>query len=130
MDAQLTSDVQLPTADLGQLPEPKVNPIVIAVSGLPGTGKSYFCQKLAERLPFTILESDVLRKIIFSTTGCGFAESSRLFGAIYQLIDKLLQKRSLSFCTPQIYRKGIGNGIVRIIIENIGCFEKGDASGN
>jgi hypothetical protein len=41
-------------------------PTFIAVSGLPGTGKSYFSPGLAERWQFMILESDITRKSLFS----------------------------------------------------------------
>ena len=91
-DAQLTSDVQLLAAGLGQLPEPEVNPTFIVVSSLPGTGKTCLCRKPAERLLFVILERDALRKILFSIPGYSLAESSRLFRAVCQLIEKLLQK--------------------------------------
>ena len=91
-DARLVSDVQLLTESLGQLPEPVVKPAFIVVSGLPGTGKSYFCRKLAERLQFIILESDALRKTLFSLPGYGESESGRLFRAIHLLIERLLKK--------------------------------------
>ena len=91
-DAQLVSDVQLLTESLGQLPEPVVKPAFIAVSGLPGTGKSYFCSKLTERLPFVILESDALRKVLFPSPSYSSPESSHLFQAIHLLIKRLLEK--------------------------------------
>ena len=91
-DAQLVSDVQLLTESLGQLPEPVVKPAFIAVSGLPGTGKSYVCNKLAERLPFVILESDALRKALFPSPSYSPPESSHLFRAIHLLIKRLLEK--------------------------------------
>ena len=91
-DARPVSDVQLLTESLGQLPEPAVKPAFIVVSGLPGTGKSYFCRKLAERLQFIILESDALRKTLFSLPGYGESESGRLFRAIHLLIERLLKK--------------------------------------
>ncbi len=91
-DARPVSDVKLLTESLGQLPEPAVKPAFIVVSGLPGTGKSYFCSKLAERLQFIILESDALRKALFSSPGYSAAESGRLFRAIHLLIERLLKK--------------------------------------
>jgi predicted kinase len=69
-----------------------VKPAFIVVSGLPGTGKSYFCRKLAERLQFIILESDALRKALFSSPGYGASESGRLFRTIHLLIERLLKK--------------------------------------
>ena len=91
-DSQLISDVQRLTDGLGELPESVVKPAFIAVSGLPGTGKSYFCSKLAERLPFVILESDALRKVLFSSPSYSSQESSRLFRALHLLIERLLRK--------------------------------------
>jgi len=77
---------------LGELPEPVVAPAFIVVSGLPGTGKSYFCSKLAERLPVVILESDALRKTLFPTPAYSAPESAHLFQAIHHLIERLLRK--------------------------------------
>jgi len=91
-DTQLDSDVQQLAESLGELPEPVVKPTFIAVSGLPGTGKSYFCSKLAERLPFVILESDALRKALFSSPNYSKQESSRLFQACHCLIERLLKR--------------------------------------
>ncbi len=91
----LAADVERLAESLGQLPESVVKPAFVAVSGLPGTGKSHFCSKLAERLPFVILESDALRKVLFSSPRYSLEESSRLFRAIHRLIERLL-KRGIS----------------------------------
>ena len=88
----LAADVERLSGSLGQLPEPEVNPTFVAVSGLPGTGKSYFCNNLADRLRFIILESDALRKVLFSPPTYSSKESSRLFQAIHLLTEKLLKK--------------------------------------
>jgi predicted kinase len=77
---------------LRQLPEPVVKPILIVVSGLPGTGKTYFSSKLAERLSIVVLESDNLRKILFTPPIYSSTENARLFRAIHCLINKLLKK--------------------------------------
>jgi predicted kinase len=94
-DSRLFADVQRLTESLGELPEAVVQPAFIAVSGLPGTGKSYFCQKLAERLPLVILESDALRRVLFPQPGYSPEESARLFRALHLLIERLL-KRGIS----------------------------------
>jgi len=74
------------------LPEPVVKPAFIMVSGLPGTGKSYFCRRLAERLPIAILESDSLRKLLFPSPSYTAQESFRLFQACYRFIEELLKR--------------------------------------
>jgi hypothetical protein len=89
---QLAADVERLAESLGQLPEPAAEPAFVAVSGLPGTGKSYFCGQLAERLPFAILESDSLRRVLFSSPNYSSTESARLFQTIHSLIEKLLKK--------------------------------------
>lgn len=89
---QLDSDVERLIENLGQLPEPVVKPVFIVVSGLPGTGKSYFCRQLAQRLPVIILESDTLRKALFSSPSYSLQESSRLFRACHLLIERLLKR--------------------------------------
>ena len=91
-NTQLISDVQRLSDSLGQLPEPVAKPVLIVVSGLPGTGKSYFCSQLAERLPVVILESDALRKALFSSPSYSLQESSRLFRVCHLLIERLLKK--------------------------------------
>ena len=87
-DVQLLSDVERLVQDLAPLPEPVAQPIFVAVSGLPGTGKSYFCGKLAERLPFLILESDVLRKSLFLSPSYSQPESELLFRTVHLLIER------------------------------------------
>ena len=89
---QLVSDVQQLTESLEQLPEPVVKPAFIVVSGLPGTGKSYFCSQLAQRLPLVILESDALRKALFPSPNYTSTESSHLFRAVHLLVQRLLKR--------------------------------------
>jgi predicted kinase len=91
-DSRLLSDVQRLMESLGELPEPVAEPTFIAVSGLPGTGKSYFCHRLAQVLPLVILESDALRKELFPQPGYSPEESARLFRALHFLIERLLKK--------------------------------------
>jgi len=77
---------------LGELPEPVAEPTLIVVSGLPGTGKSYFSKRLADRLPFLVLESDALRKTLFSPPSYSPQESTQLFQTIHRLVRDLLNK--------------------------------------
>ena len=89
---QLVSEVQRLTESLEQLPEPVVKPAFIVVSGLPGTGKSYFCSQLTQRLPLVILESDALRKVLFPSPNYSPQESAHLFQTIHRLIERLLKR--------------------------------------
>lgn len=89
--------VSRPDADiLGEslppLPEPLARPVLIVVSGLPATGKSYFCRRLVFHFPAAILETDSLRKALFPAPNYSGEESARLFRATHALIEALLQK--------------------------------------
>ncbi len=91
MPTDLISNTKLIDA-LGPLPEPLVQPPFIVVSGLPGTGKSYFSRRLAEKLPCIILESDWVRQQLYSNPTYSPEESARLFQIIHSLIEELLGK--------------------------------------
>ena len=92
MVSSLEEDVDRLRRSLDGLPQPQVRPSLIVVSGLPGTGKSFFCRKLAERLPFLILTSDSLRRALFPTPQYDEQENKRLFSACHVLIEELLEK--------------------------------------
>ena len=91
-DVKLASDVDFLAESLGSLPEAVARPALVVVSGLPGTGKSYFCARLAERVPLAVLESDVLRQVLFPVPTYSADESFRLFQAIHHLIEQLLKR--------------------------------------
>lgn len=90
--SRVIADARRLAGGLGELPAPEARPALIVVSGLPGTGKTYFCRRLAERLPFLVLEGDALRKHLFATPSYSAAESAHLFRTIHHLIEALLRK--------------------------------------
>lgn len=90
--ATLNEDLEKLRQSLGNFPEPQVEPPLVVVSGLPGTGKSYLCRKIAERSPFLILSSDTLRKVLFPSPRYDENENRRLFAACYALAEELLRK--------------------------------------
>jgi hypothetical protein len=89
---QVLSDVQKLREMLSPLPEATAQPFFIVVSGLPGTGKSYFSRKLVERLPCIMVESDALRKVLFPSPCYSAEENQRLFQTLHFLIEELLGK--------------------------------------
>jgi predicted kinase len=62
------------------------HPLLFAMCGLPGTGKSHFAAKLNEQVPFITLETDRLRKVIVPYPKYTTAEHRRVFRSCYQLI--------------------------------------------
>jgi predicted kinase len=91
-NTRLVSDSLRLLESLGPLPEPAAEPFFIAVSGLPGTGKSYFCRRLVKNLPAVLLESDVLRKELFASPAYSSEENNQLFRDIHLLVERLLSK--------------------------------------
>ena len=78
-------------ASLGPLPSPTGTPALIVLSGLPGSGKSYFCRQLAALIPSLVtLETDFLRGILFADPTHSGGESARLFRAVHRLMERLL----------------------------------------
>ena len=75
---------------LGEIPPPVSRPALVAVSGLPGTGKSYFSRALVERVSLVLVDSDLMRKALFARRTYSAEESRRLFAALHVLVGDLL----------------------------------------
>lgn len=121
-----TADATLLKEKLGPLPEPTARPVVIMVSGLPGTGKSYLSRRLAERFPAIILETDALRRMLFPSPNYGWEENRRLFPALHRLIEDLLKRgiplifdatNLLEHQREYIYRSADQTGAKLIIVQ-------------
>ncbi len=74
------------------LPPPVARPVLVVLSGLPGSGKSHFCSKLAERAPFLVVESDALREALFASPTHSPDESARLFAAVHTAVSDYLSR--------------------------------------
>ncbi len=89
----LQEDVIKLESSLADLPPPASGgPALVLVSGLPGSGKSYFSRELTKRYPLAHLNSDVLRRALFPHPTHGAAESTRLFAAVHALVERLLSR--------------------------------------
>jgi DegV family protein with EDD domain len=89
-DSELQEDVSKLEACLGDIPPPGPKASLVLVSGLPGSGKSYFSRELSSRHPLAHLDSDALRKALFAQPSHSATESARLFAAIHTLLQRLL----------------------------------------
>ena len=87
---QLLEDARRIEEGIQPLPQPSSTPALVVVSGLPGSGKSYFCRRLASRHPVARLESDALRRALFGQPTHSPEESARLFAATHYVLDRLL----------------------------------------
>ncbi|MBI5650830.1 MAG: ATP-binding protein [Chloroflexi bacterium] len=78
-------------ADLICPAETLVAPVLIVISGLPGTGKSYLARRLAERLPSVIVQSDFVRKIILTRPTYARVENFYVHRVAHAVIEQLLR---------------------------------------
>ena len=123
---QPSQDVNVLRQHFAVVPEPVIHPVFVVVSGLPGTGKSFFSRKLAERTPFLIVESDEMRKALFPNPDYSAEESSRLFKALHSLLEELLQKgisiildatNLVEFQRERLYHIGDKIGVKLILVQ-------------
>jgi len=89
---QLLDDARRIEEHIQPLPPPRARPALVVLSGLPGSGKSYFCLRLTSRCPMPRLESDALRKALFDQPTYSAEESSRLFSACHLVLSRLLAR--------------------------------------
>jgi predicted kinase len=87
---QLLEDARRIQECVQPLPPARSTAALVVVSGLPGSGKSYFCRRLSSRHPIARLESDALRKALFGQPTHSPEESRRLFAACHYVLDRLL----------------------------------------
>ncbi|MGI2335403.1 MAG: AAA family ATPase [Dehalogenimonas sp.] len=62
--------------------------------GLPGSGKSYFVDKLVKVIPATVLQSDFIRKTLVKKPTYTQREHSRVFKAIHAVTRELLNSNN------------------------------------
>lgn len=95
----LEAELEQDEARLRRVLDPEANvgpagacrrPFLIVLSGLPGTGKSYFARALTRRVPFLVLASDRLRKALVSQPKYTPSEHSRVFAVCHRLIEEYL----------------------------------------
>jgi len=95
LEDRLNNDVASLTKVLDQdlreaQPRMPKQPLLVAMCGLPGTGKSYFAAKLSEQVPFLIMETDRLRKVLVTYPKYTAGEHRRVFETCYKLIEAYL----------------------------------------
>jgi len=89
---QLLKDARKIEEYIQPLPPPRTSPALVVLSGLPGSGKSHFCRRLASRYPMAGLKSDALRKALFGQPTYSAEESRRLFAACHLVLSRLLAR--------------------------------------
>jgi len=82
------AEAELVPADI----ETTAYPVLILMSGLPGSGKSYLSEQVCAQLPCAIIESDRVRKMLFGEPTYAAEESAVVHRACRGLIRRLLKR--------------------------------------
>ncbi len=107
-------------------------PALIMISGLPATGKSYLARRLAKRLPFVVIETDFVRKCLFSPPTYSAQESTQVFKVCHALINKLLRRgvrvifdatNLIEFHREKVYRLALRREAKLIIVRTVASEE-------
>lgn len=64
--------------------------MVVLVFGLPGTGKSFFASRLAERLKAAYYNSDIIRKEIFQQRTYSEKEKGKVYGIMLEKMESAI----------------------------------------
>lgn len=83
-------NVQSVIENMEYIPDPVSNPVMVVLVGLPGSGKSYFGNRLRERISIARVETDWIRKFIFRTPVYNAKENNVLFKTCHMLLERLL----------------------------------------
>ena len=93
-DSQAVTDIaalkEALREELGRIKPVPTGGALVALCGLPGTGKSHFAAALAARIPCQVLGSDRLRKILAPEPRYTREEHARVFRAAHALLESLL----------------------------------------
>jgi predicted kinase len=126
MSTHLESYVAKVEEHLANTDETTASPVLVMLTGLPGTGKSHLAQRLAEVLPFAIIESDQVRKILFPECEYSAEESQWVHRTCHAVMERLLEKgvRVIYDATnlherhrEQVYRLADGKDIRLVIVK-------------
>ena len=95
--SQYDSDLRtVKTVIFNELPDKPVtdlkHPFLVILSGLPGTGKSYFANQLTAHINSAIVGSDRTRKLLISKPVYSKSEHARIFAICHRLIEDLLSQ--------------------------------------
>ena len=95
--------------------------MVILVLGLPGSGKSYFAERLAQKIHAEYLNSDQIRKEMFPDRTYSDSEKARVYEALLKkmqeaidkekdvVLDATFYKNKIRECLDALHRNDLSN---------------------
>ncbi len=68
-------------------------PVLVLLSGLPGTGKSFLGRRLQLELSAVLVQSDFVRKLLFPRPTYEPAESAKVYDTCHEVVARFLARR-------------------------------------
>ena len=97
--------------------------MVILVLGLPGSGKSYFASRLAKKLNAVYLNSDRLRKEMFSERTYSDLEKQKVYTALLRKVQEVQSLGKDVVVDATFYNNKIRQAFLKNIKETPAIFE-------
>ena len=94
--------------------------MIIAVFGLPGSGKSYFAKALAERIDAYYVSSDAIRKKYYPVPSYSEEEKRKVYRQLYNIAYDYLHRRQPLVMDATFFKKDIRDQFNRAA-ESIEC---------
>jgi len=91
--------------------------MIIIVFGLPGSGKSYFASKLAERINARYVNSDVIRRELFDVRKYSREEKMNVYNAMFREMKKAILQNKSIVLDATFYKRSIRNKFIEVVNE-------------
>lgn len=91
--------------------------MIIIVFGLPGSGKSYFASKLAERINARYVNSDVIRRELFDMRKYSREEKMNVYNVMFREMKKAILQNKSIVLDATFYKRSIRNKFIEAVNE-------------
>ncbi len=91
--------------------------MIIIVFGLPGSGKSYFASKLAERINARYVNSDVIRRELFDVRKYSREEKMTVYNVMFREMKKAILQNKSIVLDATFYKRHIRNKFIEVVNE-------------
>ena len=81
--------------------------MIVMIAGLPGSGKSYFAEKLAERLGAVYISSDQVRKAVQALGQYSFQDKLKIYNEMVRLAAHTLKEHKTVIVDATFYQQPI-----------------------
>lgn len=92
--------------------------MIVIVAGLPGSGKSFFAEKLAGRIDASYVNSDRIRQSMHASGKYSFQDKLVVYTKMAELVRKLLRKGKTVVVDATFYKRTMRELFNNVAIEN------------